>query len=82
MLNAIIIGFNVRPDPKARRSAEESGIEIGYDSTGTLFVADDRDAAALLRVSGVGPAKIEKYGDDVLALVSGEDTAADAGGPA
>lgn len=25
---AIIIGFNVRPDPKARRSAEESGIEI------------------------------------------------------
>ena len=24
----IIIGFNVRPDPKARRSAEEAGIEI------------------------------------------------------
>ncbi|MDX1447583.1 MAG: translation initiation factor IF-2 [Acidimicrobiia bacterium] len=25
---AIIVGFNVRPDPKARRSAEETGIEI------------------------------------------------------
>ncbi|MFP5333419.1 MAG: translation initiation factor IF-2 [Acidimicrobiia bacterium] len=25
---AIIVGFNVRPDPKARRSAEQTGIEI------------------------------------------------------
>jgi translation initiation factor IF-2 len=25
---AIIVGFNVRPDPKARRSAEQAGIEI------------------------------------------------------
>jgi translation initiation factor IF-2 len=25
---AIVVGFNVRPDPKARRSAEQSGIEI------------------------------------------------------
>ena len=26
-----------------------SGVDIGYDKSGTLFVADDRDAAALLR---------------------------------
>jgi hypothetical protein len=28
------------------------------------------DSAALLRISGIGPAKIEKYGDEVLELVS------------
>jgi DNA helicase-2/ATP-dependent DNA helicase PcrA len=30
-----------------------------------------RDPAALRRISGVGAAKIDKYGDDVLAVVAG-----------
>ena len=33
------------------------------------------DAAALLRVNGIGAAKLEKYADDVLALVAGEPVA-------
>ncbi|MDV3296705.1 MAG: HRDC domain-containing protein, partial [Brachybacterium paraconglomeratum] len=33
------------------------------------------DQAALLRISGVGPAKIEKYGEDVLELVAAADSA-------
>jgi hypothetical protein len=38
------------------------------------------DLAALLRVSGVGPAKIEKYGDDVLSLVARADSSSGSGG--
>jgi translation initiation factor IF-2 len=26
--DAVIVGFNVRPEPKARRAAEESGVEV------------------------------------------------------
>ena len=33
------------------------------------------DVAALLRIGGVGPAKLERYGEDVLALVAGESDA-------
>jgi glycine oxidase len=33
----------------AAQLAKESRMDIGYDAGGTLFVADDRDAAALLR---------------------------------
>ena len=40
------------------------------------------DEAALLRVSGVGPAKIQKYGEDVLELVAGGHTSAESDGPA
>jgi DNA helicase-2/ATP-dependent DNA helicase PcrA len=34
------------------------------------------DRAGLLRISGVGPAKIDKYADDVLALLT-DDAAAE-----
>ena len=33
------------------------------------------DATSLLRVNGIGAAKLEKYGDDVLALVAGDEPA-------
>ena len=35
--------------------------------------AKPTDPAALLRVNGVGQAKLTKYGDDVLALVGGSE---------
>ncbi len=31
------------------------------------------DGRALLAISGVGPGKLDKYGDDVLALVGGAE---------
>jgi DNA helicase II / ATP-dependent DNA helicase PcrA len=38
------------------------------------LIAEHRpsDEGALRRISGVGPSKLAKYGDDVLAVVSGE----------
>lgn len=38
------------------------------------LIAEHRpaDEGALRRISGVGPSKLSKYGDDVLALVSKE----------
>jgi len=68
----------------ARAAEEKVPAYVVFTDLTLQAIAEVRpeDPAALLRVSGVGPAKIEKYGDDVLALVSGEDTAAGAGGPA
>jgi len=39
------------------------------------------DTRSLLRINGIGQSKLTKYGDDVLALVSGEtvDVTDDAG---
>jgi DNA helicase-2/ATP-dependent DNA helicase PcrA len=34
-----------------------------------LAEARPRDRSALLQVNGIGPAKLEKYADDVLALL-------------
>jgi DNA helicase-2/ATP-dependent DNA helicase PcrA len=62
----------------ARAAEEKVPAYVVFTDLTLQAIAEVRpdDAAALLRVSGVGPAKIEKYGDDVLALVSGEDAAA------
>jgi DNA helicase-2/ATP-dependent DNA helicase PcrA len=30
------------------------------------------DPSSLLRISGIGPAKLTKYGDEVLEIVAGE----------
>ena len=67
----------------ARAAEEKVPAYVVFTDLTLQAIAEVRpnDAAALLRVSGVGPAKIEKYGDDVLALVAGEDVAAGAGGP-
>ncbi|HET8719082.1 MAG TPA: ATP-dependent DNA helicase UvrD2 [Nocardioidaceae bacterium] len=39
------------------------------------------DGRALLAISGVGPGKLDKYGDDVLALVAGDRAAEGGTGP-
>ena len=40
------------------------------------------DARALLRINGIGQSKLTKYGEDVLALVTGETVTLDDGQPA
>ncbi len=37
------------------------------------------DGPGLLRINGIGAAKLTKYGDDVLALVAGEEVADEPG---
>ena len=49
---AIIVGFNVRPDPKARRSAEETGIEIR--TYGIIYELLDDIEKSLAAHDGVG----------------------------
>jgi superfamily II DNA helicase RecQ len=43
---------------------------VAHDST-LAAIADARptSAAALRRVKGIGPAKVDAYGDDILAIV-------------
>jgi DNA helicase II / ATP-dependent DNA helicase PcrA len=57
----------------ARAAEEKVPAYVVFTDLTLQAIAEVRpaDAAALLRVNGVGPAKIEKYGDDVLALVAG-----------
>jgi ATP-dependent DNA helicase RecQ len=55
------------------RRARESGLPayvVFHDST-LATIARDRPASVreLLAIQGVGAAKVERYGDDVLALV-------------
>ncbi len=59
----------------ARAGEEKVPAYVVFTDLTLQAIAEIRpaDRAALLRVSGVGPAKIEKYGDDVLALVTGSD---------
>ena len=43
---------------------------IAHDSTlAAIAEARPRSLAALRRVKGMGPAKLEKYGDEILAVV-------------
>jgi superfamily II DNA helicase RecQ len=54
---------------------------VAHDATlAAIAEARPRSAAALRRVHGMGPARLERYGDEILAVV---ESAADAGdGPA
>jgi superfamily II DNA helicase RecQ len=61
----------------ARARADEVSAFIVFHDTTLAAIADLRPAslAALRRVAGVGPTKIDRYGDEVLAVI-----AADRGG--
>jgi DNA helicase-2/ATP-dependent DNA helicase PcrA len=49
---------------------------VFHDSTlAAIAERSPRTRAGLLAVSGIGPAKLERYGDEVLALLSGEEVA-------
>ena len=57
-----------------KERADEESVPAFVVFTDATLAADRRAAdrpspAALLRISGVGPAKLDKYGDGVLALV-------------
>jgi DNA helicase-2/ATP-dependent DNA helicase PcrA len=58
----------------ARAAEEKVPAYVVFTDLTLQAIAEVRpnDAAALLRINGVGPAKIDKYADDVLALVAGE----------
>jgi DNA helicase II / ATP-dependent DNA helicase PcrA len=68
----------------ARAAEEKVPAYVVFTDLTLQAIAEVRpsDPTALLRVSGVGPAKIEKYGDDVLALVAGEAVSSVSGGSA
>jgi DNA helicase-2/ATP-dependent DNA helicase PcrA len=68
----------------ARAGAEKVPAYVVFTDLTLQAIAEVRpgDSAALLRVNGVGPAKIEKYGDDVLALVAGDEVPVVSGGSA
>jgi DNA helicase-2/ATP-dependent DNA helicase PcrA len=59
----------------ARAGEEKVPAYVVFTDLTLQAIAEIRpaDTSALLRVSGVGPAKIEKYGEAVLALVAGSD---------
>lgn len=56
---------------KERASAEEIAPFMVFSNATLEQIAEHRPAsrAAMLRINGVGPEKLEKYADDVLALV-------------
>ncbi|HSE09186.1 MAG TPA: ATP-dependent DNA helicase UvrD2 [Nocardioidaceae bacterium] len=58
----------------ARASEEKVPAYVVFTDLTLQAIAEvcPSDRAALLRINGVGPAKIDKYADDVLALVAGE----------
>jgi len=60
-----------------RELADEAGVPayvVFSDRTLRAIAADrPRDAGALLTVAGVGPTKLERYGDDVLRVVGAHD---------
>jgi DNA helicase II / ATP-dependent DNA helicase PcrA len=68
----------------ARASEEKVPAYVVFTDLTLQAIAEVRPSnpTALLKVSGVGPAKIEKYGDEVLALVAGEAVSSDSGGSA
>jgi DNA helicase-2/ATP-dependent DNA helicase PcrA len=59
----------------ARASEERVPAYVVFTDLTLQAIAEVRpaDTSALLRINGVGPAKVEKYGGDVLGLVAGED---------
>jgi DNA helicase-2/ATP-dependent DNA helicase PcrA len=65
----------------ARAGAEQVPAYVVFTDLTLQAIAEVRpgDPAALLRVNGVGPAKLDKYADDVLAVVAGEEPAVAAG---
>ncbi len=67
----------------ARAADEKVPAYVVFTDLTLQAIAEVRpgDGAALLRVNGVGPAKIDKYGEDVLALVAGGDPPSGAGAP-
>jgi DNA helicase-2/ATP-dependent DNA helicase PcrA len=58
----------------ARAAAEQVPAYVVFTDLTLQAVAEVRpsDRAGLLRISGIGPAKLDKYADDVLAVVAGE----------
>ncbi|WP_432572495.1 ATP-dependent DNA helicase UvrD2 [Kineococcus sp. SYSU DK005] len=55
------------------RAASVPAYVVFTDATLTAIAeAMPRDTAALARIPGVGPAKLEKYGDDVLAVLTAD----------
>jgi DNA helicase II / ATP-dependent DNA helicase PcrA len=68
----------------ARATEEKVPAYVVFTDLTLQAIAEVRPSnpTALLKVSGVGPAKIEKYGDEVLALVAGEAVSSDSGGSA
>ncbi len=61
----------------ARAAEEKVPAYVVFTDLTLQAIAEVRpaDPAGLLRISGVGPAKIEKYGDEVLALLAEEGSA-------
>ncbi|MGH3368788.1 MAG: 3'-5' exonuclease, partial [Nocardioidaceae bacterium] len=62
-----------------RAAAEKVPAYVVFTDLTLQAIAEVRpeDPPSLLRISGVGPAKIEKYGDEVLALVCGPTATSD-----
>lgn len=60
-----------------RASQEKVPAYVVFTDLTLQAIAEVRpgDTSALLRISGVGPGKVEKYGDDVLELVAAGPTA-------
>jgi DNA helicase-2/ATP-dependent DNA helicase PcrA len=60
-----------------RRQAEAQGVPayVVFSDATLVGIADAHpaDRAALSRVSGVGPAKLDRYADSVLALLAGDE---------
>ena len=58
-----------------RSSADKVPAFVVFTDATLQLIAEHRpaDTQALRRISGVGTAKLERYGDDVLALVAGSD---------
>ena len=56
---------------KARADEDEVPAFVVFTDATLQLIAEQRptSAAALLRISGVGPAKLERYGDSLLAVV-------------
>ncbi|MGN6783339.1 MAG: ATP-dependent helicase [Marmoricola sp.] len=66
-----------------RRRSEEEGVPayVVFSDATLEAIAEvrPRDASGLRGVNGVGPAKLEKYADDVLAILAGNDPGNDYG---
>lgn len=60
----------------ARAQADKVPAFVVFTDSTLELVAEHQptDAAALRRIRGVGPSKIERYGDEVLAVLSGDSS--------
>ncbi len=68
----------------ARAAEEKVPAYVVFTDLTLQAIAEVRptDTPALLRISGIGPAKVEKYAEDVLELVAGGDHPLSQGGSA